>query len=473
MIGRSSSFLGLAFAADQTIACAEVSIAGGRATVSHAATFAFPDGASLDASGPAGQALAGFLRQKGFGSSRAVVGVPARWMVAFEKELPPADAVMAQSALRLQAERLAVAESGDMIFDYAGAPQRSAASKVLLVGMHKSQLEKIRKTLDAAGLTIVAVTSSGLALSAAADGEGDGHGDGGILTIGRSGGEIVWRQDGSPRMLRHVPVAANGQDMPLITSMAGELRRIVAMTGTNGVNGSRSLLVIDPVRMDAQQLGDVSARLGITVKLKTPREALGVESSDAGAGDVTAAIALGLAAAKQQLPFDFEHSRLTVAAPKRFGRGAILAAVIAGALVLLTAWLLVASSQKQSKVDALTKQLSDRADETSAAKAAIERLNTGRTYFSAGRLSAIDCLREVTLAFRSDEKIWATSFSIRDNGKCVLSGKSGDQKTVLRLLEGLKQTGKFSDVKLIDMRQADNRGTEESFSIGFTYSGVG
>ncbi len=473
MIGRSSSFLGLAFAADQTIACAEVSVAGGRATVSHAATFQFPEGASLDAAGAAGQAMAGFLRRKGFSSSRVVVGVPARWMVAFEKDLPPADAHMAQSALRLQAERLAVAENGDMIFDYAGEAQRSAPSKVLLVGMHKPQLEKIRKTLDAAGLSIVAVTSNGLALStAASDGDGN-HGDGGLLTIGRTGGEIVWRQGGSPRMLRHVPVAANGQEVPAMMSMAGELRRIIAMTGTNALNGSRSLLLVDPMRLDAQQLGDLSARLGIPVKYKTPLEALGVESSADGAGDVTAAIALGLAAAKQRLPFDFEHSRLAVVPPRRFGRGAMWGTVIGAAVVIVTIAMYVIVSQRQAKLDLLTKQLADRSDETKAAKASIDRLTYGRGFFTEGRPSAIDCLREITLAFRNDEKIWATSFNIREGGKCVLSGKSADQKTILRLLDGLKQTGKFTDVKLLDMREADNRGTEETFSIAFTYSAAG
>ena len=129
--------------------------------------------------------------------------------------------------------------------------------------------------------------------------------------------------------------------------------------------------------------------------------------------------------------------------------------------------------QRQSRLDAIKKQLAARDPDTSAAKAAIERLNHGRTYFADGRPSAIDCLREITLAFHNDDRIWATSLNMRDTGKCVLSGKSADQKTILRLLDGLKQVGKFSDVKLIDMREADNRGNEMSFSIGFTYSGIG
>src|SRR5687767_6838697 len=125
MIGRGNSFLGIAFTAEQSVACAEVSVAGGVRSVRRAATFVFPDGATLDSPAAAGQALAAFLRQQKFTSSRAVVGVPARWLVALEKDLPPADVETAHAALRLQAERLAVAESGEVVFDFAGEAHRS------------------------------------------------------------------------------------------------------------------------------------------------------------------------------------------------------------------------------------------------------------------------------------------------------------------------------------------------------------
>jgi Tfp pilus assembly protein PilN len=182
------------------------------------------------------------------------------------------------------------------------------------------------------------------------------------------------------------------------------------------------------------------------------------------------AIALALMAAKQQLPLDFEHSRLTPAAPKRFGRRALIGGTIGIVAAILVVIMLVLSSHRQSKLDALKTQLNN--PELLAAKAAIDRLNFGRGFFPEGRSSAIDCLRELSLAFRADEKIWTTSFTFREGGKCNLTGKANDQKTILRVLEGLKQTGKFTDVKLLDMREADAKGTESTFSIGFTYNGA-
>src|SRR6185436_17616624 len=130
MMGRSTSFLGLAVT-DHAVACAEVSATSVRRT----AIFTFGPEATLDQPAVAGEALAKFLRQKGFTANRAIAGVPARWLIAVEKEVPPADEEQTRALLRLQAERLAVAESGDVVFDFAGRANSSAPSKVLLVGM--------------------------------------------------------------------------------------------------------------------------------------------------------------------------------------------------------------------------------------------------------------------------------------------------------------------------------------------------
>ena len=88
MMGRPSNFLGLAFS-DRGIACAEVSVSGDKRQLRHTATFVFTAEHSLEKPEAAGQALAAFLRGS-FGRSRCVAGVPARWLLAAEREIPPA-----------------------------------------------------------------------------------------------------------------------------------------------------------------------------------------------------------------------------------------------------------------------------------------------------------------------------------------------------------------------------------------------
>src|SRR5690242_13411480 len=103
MIGRSSNVLGVTVS-ESAIACAELSVSGGKRELRRTATFPITAELSFNKPEALGQALAAFLRQKRFSASRAAVGVPARWLIAVSKELPPADEQAARSALRLQAE---------------------------------------------------------------------------------------------------------------------------------------------------------------------------------------------------------------------------------------------------------------------------------------------------------------------------------------------------------------------------------
>src|SRR5439155_2127905 len=104
MMGRSSNLLGLAVS-DRAITCAELSVTGERRSARRTAVFELPAELSLEQPAAVGQALALFLRSNRFTASRAVIGLPARWLFAVEKELPPAGEAEARSALRLQAER--------------------------------------------------------------------------------------------------------------------------------------------------------------------------------------------------------------------------------------------------------------------------------------------------------------------------------------------------------------------------------
>ncbi|MGA2500360.1 MAG: hypothetical protein ABSH20_21670, partial [Tepidisphaeraceae bacterium] len=262
MILRSSNFVGLALS-DRSIACVELSVNGERRGVRHMATFALPGQLSAANAGATGQALATFLRQHGFSTSRAVVGVPARWLIAMEREVPPADREQTRAMLRLQADRLAVAESGEMVFDYAGEPDSNRGGKVLLVGIRRQQLERVEMLLDAAGITVTAITPSSLALACVLEPSQNRP----MLVVGRSGAEMVWQNDGTPRLLRHLTLPTGGNtDTPSLGSLGAELRRTVTLIPTNGSGAARELLLWDGLGLSKQQVTDLSDRLGISVR---------------------------------------------------------------------------------------------------------------------------------------------------------------------------------------------------------------
>src|SRR5438477_5933290 len=191
MILRSNNFLGVSLG-DRSIACAEVAVNGPRKIVRRMTTFPLTPELSLDKPAALGQALAAFLRQHKFSASRAVVGIPAKWLIALEKEIPPSGEEQARGILLLQAERLAVAESGDMVFDYSGKPDPKAPNKVLLVGCLRQRLDQIEAIFDAAGISVQAITSSTLTLARGVSNTDD---DVPMLVLARQGAEMVWRHE--------------------------------------------------------------------------------------------------------------------------------------------------------------------------------------------------------------------------------------------------------------------------------------
>jgi hypothetical protein len=470
MMGRGNSILGIAFTADNTLACAEVTITAGVRAVRHAAVFVLPGGATLETAASAGPALAAFLREHQIGASRAVVGVPAKWLVALEKELPPADEAQAHAALRLQAERLAVAESGEMVFDFAGQTHRSTMSKVLLVGMQRQRLERIVGLLESAGLSVAAVTSSGLSLSTAIKGD-----DGGVMTLNRAGGELVWRQSGAARMLRHVPLGTNGEGPPSTAALAGEFRRMIAMAGSNGTAGSRSLLLIDSLGLSGEQIESLSSRLGVAVQSKAQRELLRVDASGAAATpELAPAIALALVAADDELPLDFAHSRLTAPTHSRFGRIGVIGIAAAALILLGLIGLFILVQVRESQLSKLQAESRATKDQVTAARAVIDRLRLGRGYFEPDkRTPVLECLKDISQAFRPEDRIWATSFGFKDSPdgyKGTLAVKAADRSTVLAFGERLQKNRRFTSWNPGEIREIDARSREVSFSVTFDFN---
>ena len=485
-MGRAANFLGVAVA-DRAVTCAEVSIGhGDRRTVRRTATFTFPPDLNLDSPDALGQAFAAFLRQKKFTASRVVVGVPARWLIAIEKEVPPADDQQARSMLRLQAERLAVAESGDVVFDFAGRTSSSTISKVLLVGMVRDRLHRVEQMMDAAGMSVVAITSTGLTLAAcAARAKGiDSTGGGGVLMLGRNGGEVIWRHDGAPRMLRHVSYLMNGHGHPPIAPLGAELHRAVAFAAANGEAASE-LLVVDGVGLPAEQVSQLGERIGVPVRADDGVKALRVhveagavaekepESEPATVGRFAPAMSLALAAARPEfLPFDFRHSRLAPAPVKRLSRaqtwGIGIGAVVAISLIAL----FFAVRAKEHTLADMDAQLAAMKNDIASAKSNVERVNYGRGYFES-RPPILDCMRELSLTVGESERIWMTNVTYREGNRFTISGKASDPKTPVNFSDRLRANPHFSDVRMPSgIVEADPKTREVTFTLSFQFNPI-
>jgi hypothetical protein len=504
MILGSSTFLGLAVS-DRSISIAEVAGAGAKRAVRKVMTFTLPAGVTLDQPAPAGQALRAFLRENGFTASRAVVGVPAKWLIARENDVPPAAPDQIHAMLSLAAERLSAAESSDLVTDFAGKIDGGAATstgprRVLLVAMLRQRLEQLTQLAEAAGLSVAAVTSSALVLAQTA--RQAGH-DLPMLLLGRQGAEMVFQHAGTPRMLRHVSVVAMNGHGVATGPLGAELRRAVALapatpngTSKTGGNGSppaapgappteRELLLWDAVGLTDQQLGELSERMGVRVRSGQSLRSLGVQTAPEGSdadtpgGQFAPAVSLAFAGADRALlPIDFKRSRLAPRKKRRQMASLTSWGIILGALVVIgVVGLYIYVSNLESRLKVLDSTLVETKPKWDEARADRERLDYGLGFFEK-RSPMLEALREVTTAFPQEEQIWVTNFTIREEKdqrkakyvrRGMLIGKSPSQKTASDVSDRLRQNPKFADVSLT-FQDTGGRSREVAFTIAFTFT---
>ena len=160
---RPRDVLGLAFH-DHEVACA---LLDSRGRLRKAGRFRASDGLTVQKAGEFGAALKAYLHEQGLdGTSTAVAGVPARWLMAEPREVPPADSATQLAGLRLAAERVSLGDDTRLIFDVAGSPPAKGGS-AMLVGLATKRVEQITKICEAAGLKVAGITATGLAVAAA------------------------------------------------------------------------------------------------------------------------------------------------------------------------------------------------------------------------------------------------------------------------------------------------------------------
>ena len=145
-------------------------------------------------------------------------------------------------------------------------------------------------------------------------------------------------------------------------------------------------------------------------------------------------------------------------------RGAIAAAVLFLAII---AGLLDLHSEGR-KVAGLRRQLNEMQPEIAIASNAIERVQFISSW--QGREPRfLECLREATLAFPTDGSIWTTSLAIRGDMRGLISGKSVNDKSVLELLDRLKQNSAFPKVNLVFIHEAGGGTGEVAYTISFDF----
>lgn len=478
---RARKVLGISVG-ERSLLVAQVGAGGGGGEsssgprVCRMAEFAYPPGVSIDDGEAVGTGLREFLRGGGFSAGRAVLGVPAKWLMLRTHRIPPADEATAADLLRLQVESHGTPELGEMVYDFTGDCRADEPCDVLVMGLARRRLDALLAMASAARLKVVAVTACTAALCAATANSDAGRGGRPlVLSVRPEGAELAAAFGSRPRFLRHLGSAVAAPPLGM------ELRRAAAMlpaefASGNGHDGhafgpenhtSREMIVWDDVGLDPDALTTLEASLGFPV-IRGELPALGGSGCALADGRVGGrAVALALPALAGHRPaIDFLHPRLVAPKESRLQRRTvwITVAATAAALAILLGYADLVRLQRQ--VERVNGDLQAIDPALQVAKPFVARMRFAEA-FHPDQPRYLECLRDVTAALPESGQTYLTSFHLQNTMQGEFAGHAASVAEVIGVVDKLNAGGRFTELK----RTFDARGTTPgvSFKVTFVY----
>lgn len=456
--------LGLALE-DHNVLTAEVQVRGDQPAIHMTAEFALSGPLSVEQ----GQEFRQFLEENGFTAKGVIVGLPAKWLVAKELSIPPANAAALSGILNIQAERAFSLDPKELVFDYYSTDGVGKGGKMLLMAMQRNRLAQIQSFVKAAGLSLLAVTPTSHALRSIVDSKSD------MSIYIRNGYIESWSCKTDLPLIRHGSRLSEHRG-DKANALMEQIGRLLSLTPGDGHNTDSSHVT----------LFAGSAKDNATVKKVVGSSSDGVEIDDGDArllsvgfgaqsrskiGESCAAAALALAASRDDGLFvDFLHSRMVPGRRMPKTRTLVWAAIASCVVVLALVSVIWGWRRDVNDIATFTEQLAVMSDDIEAAREVVDRMSYASAWTSQ-RPEFLECLSQLTEAFPEEGTIWATNLALHENRKGLVTGKALREESVLLVLDAIKLNSLFRDVQMVYMRDA-GRGTDEvSFAIQFNFSG--
>jgi hypothetical protein len=452
---RSRQVLGIAVG-ERSLSVAQISLDGDAIGTGPApANFAYSDALSLEQGEALGMAMRPFLQQHGFTGQRAVLGVPAKWLICKSVNVPPADDATARQMLWLHAASQVAADLGPFTYDFLGEPDSMDPRDVLLLGLGNHWLDRLAALAAGAGLKVLAIRPTAVALARAA-----------ALRVGRplvvcarpDGFDVIAQQHQHTLALRHVgPLTAT---QPLLA----QVRRMLMVSPSptrQAVSGDPqiptpapwdALVVWDEAGLAPAVLTSIqAAAAGLTMVqatlqwLSPPTHPHAYSTAGAAATALALSARAGGSGAGEA---DFLHPRLL---PPRHARlpqrtlwlsaGAAAGVILIAALAAMTdlAWVGHQVAHADDQLQLLQPALARARPYVSTMQFA-SGYQTGATRYLA-------CLGDLTLAIPDNGPTYLTSFSLDADMSGAAAGRASNEQDVLALLDKLRDARRFARLK--------------------------
>ena len=432
----------------------EAKRAGTGVQIVRRSTLTFAAGAGLEAPTALGTALGEHLKQQGYGTRHAVIGLCPRWVLARHKLVPPADAEAMRGIVNLQIEREFSGSASDLSFDYLLGPIEAEQGQrsLLLAAVRKPVLQQVAQVALSAGLRIQAITPTTFAAGNATQ-----------------SGTVIVIEDGAAGVMRVQGGAVLGLTAcsadPSTLGQASARERLLAdlsrcrMQLPGGEVDGQTIL-IQPTSVDD---ADARALTQLTAERFGTAEHLQVDSAQ---------LLAEHALEHSDSLIDYNDSRLAVVSRRRLSpraawlvRAAVLVLLIGGVVGYL--WLDATSRRDELRVE--YELIKDDAAELDK-MLADTRLAEG--WFDK-RPPALDVMRELTRTFPTDGQIRVKSLTMQSDMDCQIECTAEDFQTMDRYLRAIERSTQLLQVDPGSVRESSSTSKWVDFPITFRYEPAG
>ncbi len=402
-----------------------------------------------------GRELRNLLDGAGVKERHCVFGLPLKWILTTQTEVPELAAADVTSFLALEAERNFPCDPATLQVCQSTCQPQKGARFVTLAGIPRNHAESIEAMLRAARLKPVSFSLGITALQPPTAPESQGVL---ALLVGETQVNLQVSLDGGIAALRTLEgvLETQGGRKELHPDAVGREARItLGQLPAELREKVRKVRVFGP-RDLAQQLADeIELRFepqGLRAEVVTqfPPDAFGFRLPEATAVSPAvslAARALGpTPAVLEFLPKHLSTARLAIT---RYTTGKWrMAAAIAVLLTLLLGGLFGVQQFQLTRLNSQWHSMSDRAQELAQLQ---EKIRQFRPWHN-DSLGGLNILRQITLAFPEDNSVSAKAIEIRDLSTVTCSGVARDNPALLKTLDKLRASGGIKDLKVSQIR---------------------
>jgi len=467
---RPRRFIGLAIE-DNAILAVEVHRDKDRFPVSLAKAFIFPQGVSFKDPEGLGKALGQYLRENGFSARKAVIGIPAKWLMLREKVLPSATEESIAGILKICAEREFSLSPEELALDYAGVTRNDGSKRLFLSAMLKGNLDKAILAARWAGLDVLSVTmSSAVAFSGIRAGMVP-PAPRFFLYLRKDFAEFLVKDGDLTVDIKHI-----GKDFKKETaSFITELRRIISNYTHSSIKKDPGQMLVWNASSDSmrEEMKVLSEAMPASIRViygnsQSFAEKLGIQGVEHGETFISPVMFAGAFNRKDPCYVDFLNSRMNLKASVIKRNQVLWASTAAVCLLVLMSGIFFIWRGDKKEVSQLSAKLDGMKREIETAKDLIQKVNMAAGWYSE-RPGMLDCIKALTMTFPEEGTIWITNLALTEEMKGVMSGRASDEKSVIDILDKLKANKLFSDVQMIYLQDNSSRSQEVSFSMNFSY----